>query len=62
MARVQVIIDQDGNVTIENTEITGTKCAEVSDKLALALGEKESQSFKDEYYVPLPDYAEVDGD
>ena len=60
MARIEIIIDENGNVQIENFDTIGPGCTGVADKIALALGEQQQQDLKQEYYeVPIPDFAEV---
>jgi hypothetical protein len=58
--KLQIVIDKKGQVTIENEETVGPGCTGIADKLAAALGQKQEQELKQEYYeLPLPDYAEV---
>jgi hypothetical protein len=58
--KVKIVIDEKGKVTIENEDVVGSSCADVSDKLAAVIGQKQEQELKQEYYeVPLPDFAEI---
>lgn len=61
--KLQIVIDQKGNVTIENQDIVGPSCTGIADKLAAVLGHKQDQELKHEYYeLPLPDYAKINED
>jgi hypothetical protein len=60
MPKVTILIDKEGKVTIENTEIEGEACTVIGDMIANAVGSKQNQDLKQEYYqVPLPDYEHV---
>jgi len=60
MAKLQIVISGRGDVTIENEDTTGPGCTGIADKLAAALGKKNEQELKQEYYeIPLPDLIEV---
>ena len=60
MSRLEIIIDEEGNVQIENFDTVGPSCTGVAEKIAAALGEQKDQELKQEYYeVPIPDFAEV---
>ena len=60
MAKLQITINEDGSVEIENQDVSGPGCTGIADKLAAAVGQKQEQDLKAEYYdFELPDYAEV---
>ena len=58
--KLEIVIDEKGDVTIENQETTGPGCTGIADRLAAALGNKQDQELKAEYYeVPLPDFQPI---
>ncbi len=58
--KLSIIIDEKGNVTIENEETTGPGCTGIANKLAAALGKVQDQELKHEYWeLPLPDLAHI---
>lgn len=50
MKEIEVIIDQDGNASIELFGYNGKGCAEVSEKLAKALGKTVNIEKKQDYW------------
>ena len=58
--KISIVIDKKGNVTIEGHEHSGPECADISNKLAGAVGDQQEQKLKAEYYeIPIPDLAEI---
>lgn len=52
MKEIEVIIDKNGECSIELFGWEGKGCAEIADKLAKAMGTKTKGTKKAEYYKP----------
>lgn len=51
MKQIDFVIDQDGNVEIDQTGWTGSGCGEIAEQLIKAVGKKVKQTKKCEYYA-----------
>ena len=47
---IEVIIDQNGEISIDLIGFKGKNCSAITDEIAKALGKKITQSKKSEYY------------
>ena len=51
MKNIIIIVKPDGKAVVETTGFYGTSCREASKFIEQALGERQAESFKPEYYM-----------
>ena len=60
--KVQIRIDQDGNVHFEVSGVEGPSCEELTEALVRSAGEVDEVTQKEEYVLENPDLVEVSFD
>ena len=58
MKNITIIVKPDGKTVVETTGFYGTSCKDASKFIEQALGERQTESFKPEYYTNINNSSE----